>query len=222
MKEYKQKIRNTEISFSMVPIPGGEFMMGSPDSEAHRNEDEGPQHKVKIEPFWMGKTEVTWDEFELWSIRLERALPRPDVTIACQLKRNGNMHAAQERRRPITLAMTPRNLVNLHGSRKTARKTANPSITKLAKRSRIPGVCTTCTETSPNGFKTGMSLIFIPSSSPAKRSNFHSAWLTRNIPASHEEELGIEAPLNAAAQPDWLLTQTGNNRTLRIPKVPGI
>ena len=74
MKEYTQKIRNTEISFNMVPIPGGEFLMGSPDSEAHRNADEGPQHKVKIEPFWMGKTEVTWDEFELWSIRLERAL----------------------------------------------------------------------------------------------------------------------------------------------------
>ena len=74
MKEYSQKIRNTEISFTMVPIPGGEFSMGSPPAEADRNEDEGPQHKVKLEPFWMGKTEVTWDEFELWSIRLERAL----------------------------------------------------------------------------------------------------------------------------------------------------
>jgi formylglycine-generating enzyme required for sulfatase activity len=74
MKEYTQKIRNTEISFSMVPIPGGEFVMGSPDSETDRKDDEGPQHKVKLEPFWMGKMEVTWDEFELWSIRLERAL----------------------------------------------------------------------------------------------------------------------------------------------------
>ena len=74
MKEYTQKIRNTEISFKMVPIPGGEFLMGSADAESHRNADEGPQHKVKLEPFWMGKTEVTWDEFELWSIRLERAL----------------------------------------------------------------------------------------------------------------------------------------------------
>ena len=73
MKEYSQKIRNTEISFKMVPIPGGEFLMGSPETEANRHEDEGPQHKVKLEPFWMGKTEVTWDEFELWSIRLERA-----------------------------------------------------------------------------------------------------------------------------------------------------
>jgi len=73
MKPYVQEMRNTTVKFSMVPIPGGEFMMGSPATEANRNEDEGPQHKVKVEPFWMGKTEVTWDEFELWSIRLERA-----------------------------------------------------------------------------------------------------------------------------------------------------
>src|SRR5262245_8508576 len=52
MKEYVQAIRNTEITFSMVPIPGGEFLMGSPESEADRKEDEGPQHKVKLEPFW--------------------------------------------------------------------------------------------------------------------------------------------------------------------------
>ena len=33
--------------------------------------DEGPQHQVAIEPFWMGKYEVTWDEYELWSMGLD-------------------------------------------------------------------------------------------------------------------------------------------------------
>ena len=28
--------------------------------------DEGPQHKVKISPFWMGRCEVTWNEFEMF------------------------------------------------------------------------------------------------------------------------------------------------------------
>ncbi|MEP6664544.1 MAG: SUMF1/EgtB/PvdO family nonheme iron enzyme, partial [Verrucomicrobiota bacterium] len=28
--------------------------------------DEGPQHKVKLDPFWMGEHEVTWDEYELF------------------------------------------------------------------------------------------------------------------------------------------------------------
>lgn len=48
-------------NFAMVPIPGGEFLMGSPEGEADRKPDEGPQVKVKIEPFWMGATEVPWD-----------------------------------------------------------------------------------------------------------------------------------------------------------------
>jgi formylglycine-generating enzyme required for sulfatase activity len=56
----------------MVPIPGGEFLMGSPDSEAGRNDDEGPQHKIRIEPFWMGRCEVTWDEYDIWRLKLDK------------------------------------------------------------------------------------------------------------------------------------------------------
>lgn len=52
--------------FDMVPIPGGTFLMGSPSSEPGRNADEGPQHLVTVRPFWMGKTEVTWDEYEIF------------------------------------------------------------------------------------------------------------------------------------------------------------
>ena len=52
--------------FDMAPIPGGTFLMGSPATEAGRNADEGPQHLVTIRPFWMGKTEVTWDEYEIF------------------------------------------------------------------------------------------------------------------------------------------------------------
>jgi formylglycine-generating enzyme required for sulfatase activity len=52
--------------FEMVYVPGGEFTMGSPDSEAGRTDLEGPQHKVKVGSFWMGKVEVTWDEFDVF------------------------------------------------------------------------------------------------------------------------------------------------------------
>ena len=55
LKSYKQEISGTDVSFEMVAIPGGEFLMGSPDSEANRGDDEGPQVKVKIDPFWIGK-----------------------------------------------------------------------------------------------------------------------------------------------------------------------
>jgi formylglycine-generating enzyme required for sulfatase activity len=52
-------------------IPGGEYTMGSPAGEADRKDDEGPQVKVKIQPFWMGTHEVTWDEYELWGLGLD-------------------------------------------------------------------------------------------------------------------------------------------------------
>jgi formylglycine-generating enzyme required for sulfatase activity len=66
MKSYTNTIPGTKVNYAMVPIPGGEFVMGSPDNEAGREADESPQHKVRVEPFWMGQHEVTWDEFELF------------------------------------------------------------------------------------------------------------------------------------------------------------
>jgi len=41
----------------MVLIPGGRFMMGSPDGEG--DADERPQHQVTVQPFCMGKFAVT-------------------------------------------------------------------------------------------------------------------------------------------------------------------
>src|SRR5262249_45815054 len=65
-KGYTEKIPGSDVQFEMVPIPGGTFMMGSPDNEPGRKADEGPVHPVSIRPFWMGKCEVTWDEYDLW------------------------------------------------------------------------------------------------------------------------------------------------------------
>jgi formylglycine-generating enzyme required for sulfatase activity len=71
MKPYTNTIPGTTVKYSMVPIPGGEFVMGSPASEKGRKEDEGPQHKVKIEPFWMEQFEISWSEYELFMYRDE-------------------------------------------------------------------------------------------------------------------------------------------------------
>ena len=67
MKPYPEVIGKSGVSFDMVPIPGGKFLMGSPDNEPGRGEDEGPQHEVVVEPFWIGRCEVTWNEFNLWA-----------------------------------------------------------------------------------------------------------------------------------------------------------
>ncbi len=64
MKAYTGTVpRAKDTPYRMVPIPGGEFLMGSPDSEKGRLPDEGPRMKVQIEPFWMGACEVTWDAY---------------------------------------------------------------------------------------------------------------------------------------------------------------
>ncbi|MEM1441478.1 MAG: formylglycine-generating enzyme family protein [Verrucomicrobiota bacterium] len=68
MQEYTGTIPKTGVKYDMIPIPGGEFLMGSPDDEAGRFDDEGPQHKVSVEPFWMGKFEVTWNMYEPFMI----------------------------------------------------------------------------------------------------------------------------------------------------------
>ncbi|WP_051088919.1 bifunctional serine/threonine-protein kinase/formylglycine-generating enzyme family protein [Lamprocystis purpurea] len=48
----------------MVSIPAGTFLMGSPASEPERADDEGPQHQVQVPAFELGKTEVTFDQWD--------------------------------------------------------------------------------------------------------------------------------------------------------------
>jgi formylglycine-generating enzyme required for sulfatase activity len=74
---YTETIPGSNMKFDMMPIPAGELVMGSPESEKGRSPDEGPQHPVKIQPFWMGKTEVTWDEYDLYWKKEEEA-KRPE------------------------------------------------------------------------------------------------------------------------------------------------
>ena len=64
MVPYEVKMPGTESSFWMEPIPGGQFLMGSPPSEAGRDDVEGPQRQVNVDPFWMARCEVTWDEYK--------------------------------------------------------------------------------------------------------------------------------------------------------------
>ena len=52
------------INLEMVLIPAGKFMMGSPASEKGRSDDE-TQHEVTLtKPFYMGKYEVTQEQWE--------------------------------------------------------------------------------------------------------------------------------------------------------------
>ena len=64
MEDYLSKIPKTGVPYDMVAIRGGEFLMGSPPDEAKRDRNEGPQVRVRVSPFWMGRYETTWNQYE--------------------------------------------------------------------------------------------------------------------------------------------------------------
>ena len=64
MVPYSHSVEGTEVSFDMIPIPGGKAAIGSPDEQPGRSQDEGPEFTVDVEPFWMAKTELTWAEYK--------------------------------------------------------------------------------------------------------------------------------------------------------------
>ena len=51
------------VAITMVRIPAGSFVMGSPGNEAERFNDEGPQHRVRLGAFFLGQTPVTQAEW---------------------------------------------------------------------------------------------------------------------------------------------------------------
>ena len=53
------------VILEMVAIPGGKFLMGSPEGVGYDREK--PQHQVTIQPFYMGKYPVTQAQWEMVS-----------------------------------------------------------------------------------------------------------------------------------------------------------
>ena len=76
---FEQNIPGTEIFIEMVPVPGGTFTIGSPESEAKRDSDEGPQRDIKLDGFWMGKFEITWNQYELF---MQKENIKKDLIVA--------------------------------------------------------------------------------------------------------------------------------------------
>ena len=53
----------------MIVVPSGSFSMGSPRSEAGRDDDEGPRHRVRIDyRFAVGISEVTFREWDVCAV----------------------------------------------------------------------------------------------------------------------------------------------------------
>ena len=50
---------NEELSLRMIRVPGGKFVMGSPNSESARLSSEGPQHELSVKTFYICKYPIT-------------------------------------------------------------------------------------------------------------------------------------------------------------------
>ena len=53
------------VGLDMVLIPGGTFLMGSPEDELESRDNERPQHEVTIQPFFLGRYTVTQAQWQI-------------------------------------------------------------------------------------------------------------------------------------------------------------
>lgn len=75
---YEQQIPNSKVSFKMIPVQAGTFLMGSPEKEKGHKADEGPATKLALDSFWMEEHEVTYDEYVLFQDEERDPEPKPD------------------------------------------------------------------------------------------------------------------------------------------------
>jgi formylglycine-generating enzyme required for sulfatase activity len=64
------------VTLEMVAIPGGTFIMGSPENEEGYHSSQSPQHEVTVPPFFMGKYPVTQQQW-----RVVAALPKDKIDL---------------------------------------------------------------------------------------------------------------------------------------------
>ncbi len=79
---------NLDLGIRLVLIPPGSFQMGSPLTDARRNPDEGPVPVTLSHEFWLGKYEITQDQW----VRVTGTTPwkgMPDVKEGSQYPANG-------------------------------------------------------------------------------------------------------------------------------------
>jgi sulfatase modifying factor 1 len=96
-KKYTETVRtknNENISFEMVLIPGGNFVMGSPADEADRKDHEGPQHKVRLDSFYLCPKETTIKLFMAYY--QETVTAKRDFFAAEEAKKDAEQKAKED------------------------------------------------------------------------------------------------------------------------------
>ena len=73
LQPYAEQIPSIGGTLRMVPVPAGEFTMGSSDTEPLREKNEGPQRKVALPAYWISEIEIPW---ELYTAFMQNGRPR--------------------------------------------------------------------------------------------------------------------------------------------------
>ena len=76
MEPFIDRVPESNYDFEMIPIPKGTIEVEDPEKP-------GSKKTIEVGPFWIGKSEVTWDMFDPWVNLEERAFiqdlpPDPD------------------------------------------------------------------------------------------------------------------------------------------------
>ena len=77
-------LRTKGIAIDLIGIPGGNFLMGSPESELEREGSESPQHSVKIKPFLMAQYPIT--QAQWWAVMNDNPSRFSDADVTTSKK----------------------------------------------------------------------------------------------------------------------------------------
>lgn len=93
VRGYREYV-NDDVWIELVEIPNGEFMMGTPEKETNRKSEtvsERSEHKVTIQKFWMGRYEITQEQW-----RAVVHLPKVKIDIEDQSRFKGDKNLPAE------------------------------------------------------------------------------------------------------------------------------
>lgn len=76
---FEQTIPGTSVTISMIELPAGSFLMGSPAKEKGRKSAEGPQQKVTLDAFAIGTYEITYEQYVLFQDPAMEPEPKLDA-----------------------------------------------------------------------------------------------------------------------------------------------
>ncbi len=64
MVPYVATIPGTDVQFEMIPVPRRNLQAGERRIGGGQGRRRGPQVEITLQPYWVGKTEVTWAEYK--------------------------------------------------------------------------------------------------------------------------------------------------------------